>query len=143
MEVFGPYLRSVARAKLTLAMLARNHGHHAGKGLSLRPVIAAPCLFIGPNLPSGPLACFDPPQQHPIGSAAGNNPFVVGPTSDPHGSGETIRQVRSPRYSGEAHTPHFKEASSPPRQRRVGRLFCSLRLIRGLWPQPPQTVDMP
>jgi hypothetical protein len=48
LDAAWPYLRSVAMAKLTLAILARNHGHQAGKGLSLRPVIAAPCLFIAP-----------------------------------------------------------------------------------------------
>jgi hypothetical protein len=48
LDAASPYLRSVARAKLTLAILARNHGHQAGNGLSLRPVIAAPCLSLGP-----------------------------------------------------------------------------------------------
>ncbi|MDG2570810.1 hypothetical protein P7L87_24990, partial [Vibrio parahaemolyticus] len=90
LEPFGPYLRSVARAKLTLAILARNHGHHAGNGLSLCPVIAAPRHFFGASVPGHPPACFAPPQQDPIGSAAGNNPFV-GSDLRPASCPETIR----------------------------------------------------
>ena len=41
------YPRSAARAKLTLARLAMDHGHQADKGLSLGPVIAAPVFSLG------------------------------------------------------------------------------------------------
>jgi hypothetical protein len=49
---------------------------------------------------------FDPSQQEPIASIAGNNHFVADPTWDPPQSGETNRQVR--RYSAEGHTPSLQ-----------------------------------
>ena len=122
LDVARPYLRSVATAKLTLAILARNHGHQAGNGLSLRPVIAAPCLFIGPSMASSQASRLDPQQQNRLArslaitlSSRIRSQTRVGPVK---------RSARFAVTRARATPPHFKEASSSPWQRRVGRLFC-------------------